>query len=89
VTFLPDGAVVTGGGTVLELAARSGTALRSVCGGLGNCTSCRVRVMAGELPPVRIDHARLGPLVEQGWRLACQHVAKAPVTVLRPPAIDL
>jgi adenylate cyclase len=91
VTFLPDGAVVTGGGgrTILELAERSGTPLRAVCGGLGNCTSCRVRVVAGELPPARTDHARLGPLVEQGWRLACQHIVKAPLTVLRAAAIDL
>jgi hypothetical protein len=46
-------------------------------------------VVAGELPPARTDHARLGPLVEQGWRLACQHIVKAPLTVLRAAAIDL
>ncbi|HEV8303864.1 MAG TPA: 2Fe-2S iron-sulfur cluster binding domain-containing protein [Gemmatimonadales bacterium] len=89
--FLPDGAVVAAGGgrTLLELAEESGTPLRSVCGGIGNCTSCRVRIVAGELPPGRTDHARLGPLVAHGWRLACQHVPAGHLTVERPPPTDL
>ncbi|HXM38203.1 MAG TPA: 2Fe-2S iron-sulfur cluster-binding protein [Gemmatimonadales bacterium] len=95
-TFLPDGAEVhtaggpgTGGGaTVLDLADRSDTPLKTVCGGVGNCTSCRVRVVSGDWPAGRIDHARLGPLVNQGWRLACQFVPRGPLTVERPPSMD-
>jgi len=91
VRFLPDGAVVAAGGgrTLLELAEHSGTPLRMVCGGVGNCTSCRVRIVAGELEPARTDHTRLGPLVAHGWRLACQHVPRASLTVERPPPTDL
>ncbi len=90
-TFRPDGAVVAAGWgrTLLELAELSETPLRSVCGGVGNCTSCRVRVLAGELAPGRTDHIRLGPLVPHGWRLACQHVPRASLTVERPPPTDL
>ncbi|MBI1967203.1 MAG: 2Fe-2S iron-sulfur cluster binding domain-containing protein [Gemmatimonadetes bacterium] len=88
VTFLPDGRAVPAGGgrTVLELSAATGSPLRTVCGGIGNCTSCRVRVVTGHWPAGRQDRERLGSLVEQGWRLACQFAPKAPVTVERPPA---
>jgi adenylate cyclase len=90
VTFLPDGAVVAaaGGRTLLEVAELTDMPLKTVCGGVGNCTSCRVRVVAGTLPAARLDHARLGPLVAQGWRLACQHVPRGPLTLERPPAMD-
>jgi adenylate cyclase len=90
VTFLPDGAVVSAGGgrTLLELAELTDTPLKTVCGGVGNCTSCRVRVVAGDLPAARLDHARLGPFAAHGWRLACQHVARGSLTLERPPATD-
>ena len=88
VTFLPDGRAVPAGGgkTVLELSAATGDRLRTVCGGLGNCTSCRIRVVSGVWPAGRTDRERLGPLVAQGWRLACQYAPRSPVTVERPPA---
>ena len=56
-----------------------------VCGGMGNCTTCRVRVMEGDWTPSKTDHARLGPLVEQGWRLACQYIPRGPLVLERPP----
>ena len=93
-TFLPDGAVVSagargfGGKTLLDIADLTDTPLKTVCGGVGNCTSCRVRVVAGDLPAAPIDHARLGPFVEQGWRLACQHIPHGSLTLARPPAMD-
>ena len=90
VTFLPDGTAVSAGGgrTILELAELTATPLKTVCGGVGNCTSCRVRVVAGDLPAARLDHARLGPFTALGWRLACQHVPRGSLTVERPPAMD-
>ena len=94
VTFLPDGATVSsgargfGGKTLLDLADLTDTPLKTVCGGVGNCTSCRVRVVAGDVPAAPIDHTRLGHLVGQGWRLACQHVPRGSLTLERPPAMD-
>ena len=76
-----------GGRTLLDIADLTDTPLKTVCGGVGNCTSCRVRVVAGDLPAAPIDHARLGPFVEQGWRLACQHVPRGSLTLERPAAM--
>ena len=93
-TFLPDGAGVSagargGGGTTrLDIADLTETPLKTVCGGVGNCTSCRVRVVVGDLPAAPIDHARLGPFAEQGWRLACQHVPRGSLTLERPPSMN-
>jgi ferredoxin, 2Fe-2S len=77
------------GATVLELSAGTGMPLRTVCGGIGNCTACRVRLVAGEWPAGKTDRLRLGALVEQGWRLACQFSPRHEVTLERPPfALD-
>lgn len=91
VTFLPDGRAVPAGGgrTVLELSRATGESLRTLCGGIGNCTSCRVRVVAGDWPAGRLDRERLGPFVERGWRLACQFAPRGAVTVERPPQVLL
>lgn len=91
VLFLPDGVQVplAAGLTVLELSRHSGTELRTVCGGIGNCTACRVRVVTGDWPAGKTDRARLGPLVRQGWRLACQWIPRGPLAVERPPALVL
>ncbi len=68
---------------------QTGDPLRTVCGGLGNCTACRVRLVAGDWPAGKTDHARLGPLVRRGWRLACQWIPKGALTIERPPALVL
>lgn len=87
VTFLPDcrSVGIRTGATVLELSAATGDPLRTVCGGIGNCTACRVRVVTGDWPAGRTDRLRLGPLVEQGWRLACQFSPRHAMTLERPP----
>jgi ferredoxin, 2Fe-2S len=86
VTFLPEGTrvAVTTGATVLELATRARVPLRTVCGGIGNCTACRVRLITGTWPAGKTDRLRLGALVEQGWRLACQYSPKQAITIERP-----
>ncbi len=71
---------------MLELAGRAGAPLKMVCGGVGNCTTCRVRVVAGDWPPGKTDRERLGARVAQGWRLACQYVPRGPLSVERPAA---
>lgn len=91
VTFLPDDSRVAmrPGATVLELSAGTGMPLRTVCGGIGNCTACRVRLLAGEWPPGKTDRLRLGPLVDQGWRLSCQFSPRSAVTLERPSLLAL
>lgn len=52
----------------------AGIAIESVCGGVGACGKCRVRILEGEVDsptPQEEDHLQAGQL-EQGMRLACQ-----------------
>lgn len=52
------------------------------CGGKGSCKKCRVKVLAGELPPLPQERHVLGEsLVDAGWRLACLARAENDVTL--------
>ncbi len=46
------------------------------CGGRGRCRSCRVKVLAGDLPVTPEQEAILKPdELADGWRLACRSFA--------------
>ena len=74
----PDGSTVNiqPGTTILEASRIGGIPHASVCGGRGRCSTCRVRILAGDatLPPPTLDElkvlARVG--AAPGTRLACQ-----------------
>ncbi len=52
------------------------------CGGRGKCRRCRVRVLAGQLPPAPDDVRLLSPEeIAAGWRLACHARAAGDVTL--------
>lgn len=52
------------------------------CGGAGACRGCRVRVLVGDLPPLRDDRELLGAEeIAAGWRLACRHRAAGNLTL--------
>lgn len=54
---------------------------RHICGGNGYCTSCRVRIEAGELSaPSRTERERLGARCGE-LRLACQSYLTGDVTL--------
>jgi ferredoxin len=69
------------------------TAIRNDCGvpykcASGNCGTDRVHVESGaeNLSPVRRkERDRLGDLVEEGWRLACQTYTSGDVAVTWDP----
>ena len=92
VTFLPDGRTLDAepGTSLLRIAHATGVELAAVCGGRGRCTSCRVKLVSGTLPPPAIgDQVQLGPdLVREGYRLACQTVPAEPLTVQVAPPLD-
>jgi len=74
------------GETLLEGAHQSGIGLVSVCGGMGVCGSCRVRILEGEVsPPTQNEreHLTLSDL-GKGWRLACQVRPLGPLKVFVP-----
>jgi uncharacterized 2Fe-2S/4Fe-4S cluster protein (DUF4445 family) len=92
ITFLPAGVTVDAepGATLLRTAHAGGIDVTATCGGRGRCTSCRVKFVAGTIPPPTInDELQLGAdLVREGYRLACQAAAAEPVTVQVAPALD-
>lgn len=62
------------GKSVREILDTTNLPLRSLCGGVGACGQCRIRIEDGEVnPPTATELQRLGrELLGQGVRLACQ-----------------
>jgi uncharacterized 2Fe-2S/4Fe-4S cluster protein (DUF4445 family) len=78
------------GTTVLKAAHQGGVDITATCGGRGRCTSCRVKFVAGTVPPPTImDEVQLGDaLVREGYRLACQCALTEPITVQAAPPLE-
>src|SRR5712692_2244944 len=79
---------VPSGTTILRSAHGAGVDITATCGGRGRCTSCRVKFVAGAVPPPTImDELQLGDdLVREGYRLSCQCAVTEPITVqVAPP----
>ena len=78
-----------GGNLFLSLATHD-VNLPSICGGGGECGKCRVRFEGDGTPEANGIQAGLvpGPLLEMGYRLACQQLVKGDV-VLQVPAETL
>ena len=52
------------------------------CGGIGECTGCRVRVLKGEIPVTLRQEGQLSPeQLSAGWRLACCSTAETDLTL--------
>jgi len=81
---------VTPGTTVLRAAHEAGVDVEAVCGGRGRCTSCRVKLVEGRLPPPTLaDEVQLGDdLVREGYRLACQWPVDDPLVLQVAPPLD-
>ncbi len=76
------------GVTVLEAARRAGVTLPTRCSGKASCLMCKVTVDEQEAaqlaPPGEAEGRKLGSLLDQGFRLACQAAVKGTVTVSVP-----
>jgi uncharacterized 2Fe-2S/4Fe-4S cluster protein (DUF4445 family) len=84
VDFEPLGrrARVARGTTLLEAARQAGVGLSAVCGGVGTCGTCRVRVVAGDVSsPIEAE----AEAASAGFRLACQTRVLGDVRVDVPP----
>jgi uncharacterized 2Fe-2S/4Fe-4S cluster protein (DUF4445 family) len=75
------------GGTILDVARTAGIDIEAVCGARGRCRSCRVKVLAGEIPPPTVqDTVQLGhDEVHERFRLGCQTRVVADCTVRPMP----
>ena len=73
--------------TLLAAAQAAGVELVAVCGGIGSCTTCRVRLVTGELsPPTLVEEAELSlDELADGFRLACQASPVSDVRLDIPP----
>ncbi len=79
--------MVRRGQTLLEAAQSAGVGLASVCGGVGTCEECRVRLASGRLtPPTLVEEAVLTKNdLSLGFRLACQAEPLSDVKLYIPP----
>lgn len=95
VDFEPLGrrARVASGVTLLEAARQAGVGLNALCGGVGTCGTCRVRLVSGQVsPPTGAERDALLPSSQggvgggaEGLRLACQTRVLSDVRVDVPP----
>src|SRR5881396_1594371 len=76
--------------SILKTAHAAGIEITATCGGRGRCTSCRVKFVAGTVPPPTImDEIQLGDdQVREGYRLACQCLPGEAVTVQIAPPLE-
>jgi len=74
------------GDSLLEATQRAGAGILSICGGQGNCGSCRVKVTAGKVSaPSEIERDVLSSQeIEKGYRLACQVYPKSSIKLFIP-----
>ncbi len=88
VTFLPDNKKikVRPGTTLLDAGRRAGSHIRTRCGGKTACLMCKVRIadQSGLSQPAVNEKNKLGSLIDDGIRLACQAKAVGDVTVYLP-----
>jgi len=77
--------------TLLASALNADIPIRHVCGGHGQCGTCRVETLSGSenlSEKTTAEVHLLGDLLNRGWRLACQTVPRGPATVKVPPVKD-
>ncbi len=73
--------------SILSAAQQSGVELMSLCGGVGACDSCKVRLVKGKLTEHTLEEQALfSPTeLEAGYRLACQAMPLSDVVIDIPP----
>jgi uncharacterized 2Fe-2S/4Fe-4S cluster protein (DUF4445 family) len=78
---------VEAGKSLLAAAQAAGVELISICGGVGICDGCRIRVRHGKLSPLTLEEeaALIPEEISQGFRLACQALPLSDCLVDIPP----
>ena len=75
------------GDSILKAAQLAGIDLVAICGGIGVCGACRVRLMEGQLSPVTGSEKKTlsSKQLADGLRLACKAHALTDIRVEVPP----
>lgn len=73
--------------SLLAAAQQAGVALSAVCGGVGVCGACKIRLVSGTLTPPRTTEVDTFSTEElsRDWRLACQAFPRSDVKIEIPP----
>ena len=73
--------------SILATAQAAGVELVSLCGGIGSCDSCKIRLVKGKLSPLTLEEQALFQEEElkAGYRLACQAFPMSDVVIDIPP----
>ena len=73
--------------SILNAAQDGGIALASICGGVGICDSCRIRLIQGNLTEHTLEEKALysDEELKSGFRLACQAYPLSDLTIEIPP----
>lgn len=73
--------------SILAVAQAAGVEIVSLCGGVGSCDSCKVRLVKGKLSGLTLEEQALFNPQElaAGYRLACQAFPETDVVIDIPP----
>jgi uncharacterized 2Fe-2S/4Fe-4S cluster protein (DUF4445 family) len=89
INFQPIGkrVIVTETDSILNAAQDAGIDIASICGGVGICDSCRIRLIDGELSELTLEEQALfsDKEIESGFRLACQAYPSSDLVIEIPP----
>ena len=78
---------VASGTNLLEAAQAAGVQLSSLCGGIGSCDTCKIRMVKGQVSKHTLEElaALSDEEIAAGYRLACQTIPDGDVKVDIPP----
>ncbi len=89
INFQPIGKRVSsvGENSVLFASQQAGINIASVCGGIGICDSCKIRLINGKLTGPTLEEQAIftHSELEAGYRLACQAFPESDLTIEIPP----
>ena len=73
--------------SILNAAQDGGITIASICGGVGVCDSCKIRLISGSLSEPSLEEKALFSESEltSGFRLACQSYPQSDLTIEIPP----
>lgn len=73
--------------SILDAAHACGVDITSICGGIGVCDSCRVRLISGALSDLSLEEQSIFTKkeIDNGFRLACQAYPLSDVVIEVPP----
>jgi uncharacterized 2Fe-2S/4Fe-4S cluster protein (DUF4445 family) len=89
INFQPIGkrVAVENGWSILIAAQGAGIDIATICGGIGACDSCKIRLINGSLNEPTLEEQALFTQAElyAGYRLACQSYPQSDLTIEIPP----